>query len=194
MTNTKNAMSTKNLVMYAVLTAIVIILQLMGSFIKLGPFSISLVLVPIVIGAALLGVKAGAWLGFVFGLAVLMSGDAAAFLAVHIPGTILTVLLKGTLAGLITGLVYKLVRPYGLYLAIIVSAIVCPIINTGVFLIGCFIFFMETIKAWATSFGFESAGSYIIFGLVGSNFLFEMLINIILAPAILRLLKIKNYN
>ena len=194
MTNTKNAMSTKNLVMYAVLTAIVIILQLMGSFIKLGPFSISLVLVPIVIGAALLGVKAGAWLGFVFGLAVLMSGDAAAFLAVHIPGTILTVLLKGTLAGLITGLVYKLVRPYGLYLAIIVSAIVCPIINTGVFLIGCFIFFMETVKMWATSFGFESAGSYIIFGLVGSNFLFEMLINIILAPAILRLLKIKNYN
>ncbi len=194
MTKTKKAMSTKDLVMYAALTAIVIILQLMGSFIKLGPFSISLVLVPIVIGTALLGVKAGGWLGFIFGLTVLISGDAAAFLAVHIPGTILTVLLKGILAGLITGLVYRLVRPHGLYLAIIVSAVACPVVNTGVFLIGCSIFFMDTVRAWATSFGFESAGSYIIYGLVGGNFLFEMLINIILSPAIVRLLKLKNYN
>ena len=60
MTNQKSqAMSTKNLVMYAVLTAIVVVLQLLGAFIKFGPFSISLVLVPIVIGAALLGWKGG---------------------------------------------------------------------------------------------------------------------------------------
>ncbi len=194
MEKSKKAMSTKSLVMYAVLTAIVIILQLMGAFVKFGPFSISLVLVPIVIGAALLGVKAGAWLGFVFGLAVLLSGDAAAFLAVNVPGTIATVLLKGALSGLLAGLVYKLLRPKSLYLAIAVAAIVCPIVNTGIFLVGCFLFFMETIVGWAASFGFASAGSYIIYVLVGGNFLFEMFINIILSPAIVRLLKIKNYN
>ena len=194
MSNTKKAMSTKNLVMYAVLTAIVIILQLLGAFIKFGPFSISLVLVPIVIGATLLGATAGAWLGFVFGVAVLISGDAASFLAVNVPGTIITVLAKGTLAGLITGLVFKAVSKKGLYPAIAVSAIVCPVVNTGVFLIGCFLFFMETIAGWAAALGFESAGSYIVFVLVGGNFLFEVLINIILAPAIVRLLKIRNYN
>ncbi len=190
----KRAMSTKNLVMYAVLTAIVVILQFMGSFIKLGPFSISLVLVPIVIGSALLGFKAGAWLGFVFGVTVLISGDAAAFLAVDVFGTVLTVLIKGALAGLFTGLIYKLARPKGLYVAIIVSAIVCPIVNTGIFLIGCGLFFMETIRAWGEALGFASTGNYIIYGLVGGNFLFEMLINIILSPAIVRLLKVKNYN
>ena len=58
--NGKNVKSsTRNLVMYSILTAVVVLLQFMGSFIRLGPFSVSLVLVPIVIGAALLGAKAG---------------------------------------------------------------------------------------------------------------------------------------
>ena len=83
--NTTNKMSTKNLVLGAILTALVILLQFMGSFIKLGPFSISLVLIPIVIGAATCGTGVGAWLGFVFGIVVLISGDAAAFLAVNVP-------------------------------------------------------------------------------------------------------------
>lgn len=93
-------MSTQSLVLCAIMTALVIILQFMGAFIKLGTFSISLVLVPIVIGAAICGVGAGAWLGFVFGIVVLLSGDAAAFLAVSVPGTIITVLAKGTACGL----------------------------------------------------------------------------------------------
>ncbi|MBO5733597.1 MAG: ECF transporter S component [Clostridia bacterium] len=195
MTNQKRkAMSTKNLVMYAVLTAIVVILQYLGAFIKFGPFSISLVLVPIVIGAALLGPLAGAWLGTVFGITVLWSGDATAFLTVNVVGTVITVLAKGALSGLVTGLAFKLLNKYNLYLAIAVSAIVCPVVNTGVFLIGCFLFFMETITGWAQGLGFESTSGYIIYGLVGGNFLFEVLINIILAPAIVRLLKIKNFN
>ena len=82
---TTNKMSTKNMVLGAILTALVILLQFMGSFIHLGPFSISLVLIPIVIGAATCGAGIGAWLGFVFGIVVLISGDAAAFLAVNVP-------------------------------------------------------------------------------------------------------------
>ena len=101
---------------------------------------------------------------------------------------------KGALSGLITGIVFKLLNKCNLYLAIVVSALVCPVVNTGVFLIGCLLFFMETIIGWAQALGFESAGNYIIFGLVGGNFLFEVLINIILAPAIVRLLKIRKSN
>ena len=78
----------------AILTAVVVVLQLLGSFIHLGPFSISLVLVPIVIGAALYGWIAGAWLGLVFSIVVLLT-DAGAFLAVSVPGTIITVVFKG---------------------------------------------------------------------------------------------------
>ena len=70
---------TRRLVALALFTAIVVVLQLLGSFIRFGTFSISLVLVPIVIGAVLYGPWAGAFLGAVFGLVVLLSGDAAAY-------------------------------------------------------------------------------------------------------------------
>ena len=103
-------METRKLTMAAVLTALTVLLQYMGSFVKLGPFSISLVLIPIVIGAATCGVKVGAWLGFVFGGVVLLSGDAAAFLAVDVLGTIITVLAKGTLCGLLAGFAFKAVK------------------------------------------------------------------------------------
>lgn len=182
---------TKNLVLYAVLTALVIILQAVGATIKFGMFSITLTLVPIVIGAALLGPIAGAWLGFVFGAVVLISGDAAPFLAVDILGTVITVIAKGTLAGLFTGLTYKALIKLNMYVATALSAIVCPVVNTGIFLLGCYAFFMPTITEWATQLGFPSASNYIIFGLVGVNFLLEIGANVILSPVIIRLLKIK---
>ena len=140
--------NTQKIVGLGLFTAIVIVLQLMGSFIRFGTFSISLVLVPVVIGAALYGAGAGAWLGFVFGVVVLLSGDAAAFLGVNALGTILTVLVKGTLAGLLSGLVYKALENKNRTLAVAVAAVVCPVVNTGVFLIGCLLFFMETIGGW----------------------------------------------
>ena len=50
----------------ALLTAIVVVLQFLGFFLRFSTFSISLVLMPIVIGAALYGIGTGAWLGLVF--------------------------------------------------------------------------------------------------------------------------------
>lgn len=184
----KTKMSTKTMVLGAVLSALVIVLQLMGAFIRLGPFSVSLVLVPIVIGAAMCDTRIGAWLGFLFGVVVLLSGDAAAFLAINIPGTIITVLVKGSACGLVAGLVYKLLERFNRYLAVLVAAIVCPVVNTGVFLLGCSVFFMETIKTWANG---GDVLTYMILGLVGGNFLVELAINIVLSPVIVRILNIK---
>ena len=177
--------SSRTLALGAMFTAIVVVLQLLGSFIHFGPFSISLVLVPIVIGAALCGPVIGAWLGFVFGFTVLLSGDAGAFLAVNVPGTIITVLLKGTLCGLVAGVVYSALKKVNEYLAVLISAIVCPVVNTGVFLICCALFFMPTIREWA---GGTSVFKFMILGLVGGNFLFELIFNIILSSAIIRII------
>lgn len=185
-----NTGKTRKLTGIAIFTAIVVVLQLLGSFIRFGPFSISLVLIPIVVGAAMYGVAAGAWLGFVFGLIVLLSGDAAAFLGVNAIGTIITVIAKGTLAGLCAGLVYRALEKTNTYVAVIASAIVCPVVNTGVFLLGCLIFFMETISGWAAAAGFPSAGTYMIVGLVGLNFVFELLVNVVLSPVIIRIIAI----
>lgn len=181
---------TKKLVGVALFTAIVVVLQLIGSGIKLGPFSISLVLVPIVIGAALYGKSAGAWLGFVFGFTVLVT-DAAAFLAVSVPGTILVCLAKGILAGLCAGAVYKAVEKKNATLGVALAAITAPVVNTGVFLIGCALFFLDTVRGWGEAFGFGSnVLAYMIFGLVGANFLLELAINVILSPAIVRLIEV----
>ena len=185
-----NTGKTRKLTGIAIFTAIVIVLQLLGSFIRFGPFSISLVLIPIVVGAAMYGTAAGAWLGFIFGLVVLLSGDAAAFLGVNALGTIISVIAKGTLAGLCAGLVFRALVKTNTYVAVIVSAVVCPVVNTGVFLLGCLLFFMETINGWAAAAGFASAGTYMIVGLVGLNFVFELLVNVILSPVIVRIISI----
>ena len=171
-------------------TAIVIVLQLMGSFIRFGMFSISLVLLPIVIGGALYGAGAGAWLGLVFGAAVLLSGDAATFLAISIPGTIITVLLKGVLAGWVSGLVYKLLAKKNATIATVAAAVVCPIVNTGVFLLGCFTFFMDAIREWALADFGDNVMLYMIVGLVGLNFVAEFVINLIFSPTIVYIINI----
>jgi uncharacterized membrane protein len=189
-TTNKQRTATATLAMGAVLTALVIVLQYLGSFIKFGMFSISLVLIPIVIGAATCGPKISTWLGFVFGAMVLISGDAAAFLAIDVFGTVFTVLVKGIACGLLAGLTYRLLEKKNRYLAVIAAAIVCPLANTGVFLIGCFLFFFETIKEWGVAGGFSNVISYMILGLVGGNFLFEMAFNIVLSPTVVRVLSV----
>lgn len=188
MSNTKKQ-QTQTLVLGAILTALVIVLQLMGSFIRFGMFSISLVLIPIVIGAATCGYKIGAWLGFVFGAAVLLSGDAAPFMAIDVFGTILTVLLKGTACGLLSGLVYKALEKRNRYLAVMAAAVVCPIVNTGVFLLGCVVFFLGAITEWGIAEGFTNVAAYMFLVLAGGNFLLELAANIILSPVILRVLR-----
>ena len=184
--------STKTMVMGAILTALVAILQLMGASIRLGPFSISLVLLPIVIGAATCGKWIGAWLGLVFAVVVLASGDAAAFLAVSPAGTVITVVAKGVLSGYLAAVFYGLFEKKNRYLATVIAAVVCPVVNTGVFLLGCLAFFMETVSGWAAEAGLGgNVAQYMIFFLVGGNFLFELATNIILSPVVVRLLNIR---
>lgn len=167
-----------------ILTAIVIVFQFIGASIKFGTFSISLVLIPIVIGAALGGKWVSTWLGFVFGMVVLLSGDAAAFLVIDPMGTVITVILKGTLAGFIGGIAFEMLKKVNIYFAVIVSAILVPVTNTGIFLLGCKLFFFETITEWGIGLGFNSPVAYMIFGLVGINFILELVVNILLSPTV----------
>ncbi len=188
--------ATRKLALGAILTALVIVLQLL-SFLKLGPFQMSLVLIPIIIGAATGGVGIGAWLGFAFGAVVLINGDAAPFMAVNVFGTIVTVLVKGTACGLAAGIVIKFFEKIHRDIAVLAAAFVCPIVNTGVFLIGCRLFFWETVNEWAATWcaamGYESVnlGAYVILGLVGINFLFEFGSSLLLSPIVVRILDMR---
>lgn len=188
---TKNqSVNIEKLVLLALLTAMVAVLAFLGGFIKIGGLaSISLTLIPVVIGATLCGPFAGAWLGGVAGAIFFATPDAAFWLGLSVPGTIITVMVKGILSGLCAGLVYKLLEKVNRYLAVIASAIVCPVVNTGLFLLGSLVFFMDTVSEWATAEG-TSVGAYLIIFFVGLNFVFELITNIAVSPAIVRILDV----
>jgi uncharacterized membrane protein len=191
MKTNKKATSTEKLVLLAILTALVAILSYVGGFIKIGGLaSISLTLIPVVIGAALCGSYAGAWLGVVAGVVFFITPDAAFWFGLSIPGTIITVIVKGALSGFAAGLTYMLLERVNRYLAVFASAIICPIVNTGVFLLGCLIFFIDSVSAGAADEGM-TLGAYLIIFFVGLNFVFEMLANILLSPTIVRILNIR---
>ena len=189
-------MSTETLTMGAVLTAVIVILQYLAVGVRAAlpflTFTISLVLIPIVIGAAKCGPYMGAWLGFVFGTIVLLSGDASAFLVIDPLGTIITVLVKGVACGLAAGFVYSLLEKKQQTVAVYASAVVCPLVNTGVFFLGCVLFFMDTVAEWAAAAGFGgNVTLYMFVGLAGTNFLIELLVNVFLSRVIIRILDLK---
>lgn len=185
-----NSEKIHKLVGAGLLTAVVIVVYLLTMGLYIGPFNITFALIPIVVGAALYGWTAGAWLGLVFGIMVLVTGGANAFLVINAPGTIATVLLKGVLAGAASGLAYKVFEKKNRWVATIFAAVVTPIVNTGIFLLGCLAFFMPLINEWASAFGYETAGAYMIFGLTGINFLVEFGTNLLLSSVIVRVLDI----
>ena len=190
-TTNKNREQVEKLVLMALLTAMVAVLAYFGGFIRIGGLaSISLTLIPVVIGAALCGPFAGAWLGGVAGAIFFTTADAVFWFGLSIPGTVITVMVKGILSGLLAGLAYKLLEKYNKYLAVIVSAVVCPVVNTGIFLLGSMIFFVDTVKAGASAEG-TTVFAYLIVAFVGLNFVFELLANIILSPAIVKILSLK---
>lgn len=182
---------TKRLALVSLLTALTAILAYFGGFVKIGGLaSISLTLIPVVIGAALCGKSAGAWLGGVSGAVFFLTADSAFWLGLSVHGTIITVMLKGILAGFCAGLVYELLASKNRYLAVILAAIVCPVVNTGIFLIGCLVFFLDTVTKMAAGEG-VSMWTYLIVAFVGLNFVFELVTNIVLSPVIVRLINIR---
>ncbi|MBE6645976.1 MAG: ECF transporter S component [Ruminococcaceae bacterium] len=192
-TKTQSRQQTEKLVLVALLTALVAILSYLGGFIKIGGLaSISLTLIPVVLGAALCGSYVGAWLGVVSGAVFFMTADAVFWFGLSIPGTIITVLIKGAAAGFLAGLAYKALEKFNRYVAVFVSAIVAPVVNTGIFLLGCLVFFMDTVNAGAAAEQM-SVGGYLIVFFVGLNFVFELIVNILLSPAILRIINIKKH-
>ena len=175
---------TQKVVGMGLFTAIIVALQMLASAIKFGPFSITLVLAPIVIGAALYGIGAGAWLGLTFGVTVLISGDAAAFLTINPIGTVLTVIAKGMVAGIVAAVIYKAIEKKNKTVAVVAAGIACPIVNTGIFLIGCYLFFRDWLIAVFGTTGFAT----VITGLVSVNFAVELGINMLLASVIVRII------
>lgn len=184
----------KNITILGVLTAIIVVLQIFGSYFKIGTISLSFVLVPIVIGGILTGVIGGAILGFVFGLTTLIMGVVGAdqftfvLFSDHPFLTILTCIVKGSAAGFMSGLVYKLLNAKNMAIATFAASAIAPIVNTGLFIVGAFCM-ADTLNA---NFIAENSNVvyFIFIGCAGINFLIELAINLFLAPSVCEIIKV----
>ncbi len=187
-----NTGKTQRLVGMSIFTALVVVLQLIATFIKFGPFSITLALTPIVVGSALYGTKSGAWLGGVFGVVVLLMSitgaevGGAALWAVNPILTAVLCILKGAAAGFAAGLVYNWLAKKHRTAAVFAAGIVSPVVNTGIFCAALVLFYRPTLAAWA---GGTDVVYYIFFVLIGVNWLVEMAVNAVLSPVVVRIVE-----
>lgn len=180
----KNRKKIQEMVVVASLGAIVAVLQYISMFIKFGPFNITLALTPIVVGAILYGPKAGGILGFIMGLVVLLTNSADFF--VFSPfWTIVTCLLKSTAAGVMAGYINKWIKKRTL--SIVVSSVVTPLINTGIFIIMCLIVFLPLLRTWA---GDSNVLGFLFITLIGLQAIIEFVINAVLSPVVVQLVNI----
>ena len=177
----------------SLMAAIIAVLTVLGNFVRFGPFPITLALAPIIIGAAMYGAGAGAILGGVFGLVTLISGLAGwdGGTVVYLMGIapfacILVCVGKGVVAGWCAGLVYRAIEKKNRHVGVVAAGIVCPVVNTGVFIIGMLLFFTSALESWASGQGLMY---YVIFGLTGVNFLVELAVNLVLSSGITAIIK-----
>lgn len=193
MNNSKKGSDVRRMTGLAIFTAIVVVLQIVSTFVKFGPFTITLSLAPIIIGAAIYGAGAGAYLGFVFSAVVVLTGILGwdggfimMLMGISPIGLLITALGKGTAAGWISGLAYKAISKKNELVGVITAGVVCPIVNTGLFVAGMLVFFADTFAAMA---GGQNLLAFIIFGLAGINFVIELLVNIVLSSGITQIIK-----
>ena len=181
----------------AMFAAVVVVLQMFVS-IPVGMFTITLTLVPIMLGAILFGPASGAILGGVFGVVVaiqVVTGAAGLlssemFLQTPVVTVILCVL-KGTAAGWVSGLIYRVFAKHEkTKLGVILSSIACPIVNTGIFALGMFVFYNALINTWAINNAFANGFTFVMVGCIGLNFVVEFAVNVLLIPVALRMMKI----
>ena len=191
MSRTNIKSGTYRLTGLAILTAVIIVLQVFTTFVKFGPFSITLALIPMVVGAAMYGIGAGAYLGAVLGVVVTVMcvtggdvGGAMVWAANPFMCAVVCVL-KTAIAGLCAGAVYKALSKANRFAAVLLAAVVSPIVNTGLFIVGMLLFFKDLLASWA---GGSDLLTYIILGLTGVNFLVELGVNIVLTPVVVKII------
>ena len=188
--------SARNVAILGILIALVIVLQLFASAIPMFGITLNFSLIPIAIAGILLGYLGGAIVGFFCGLVVFISmavlgGEVFTATLFQAHPVILTIICIGktTVAGLVSGLIFKFISKKSVFVAVCVSAVILPIVNTGIYMLG--IVLMKDTTATFLGMGVSSAGVVFttVFAIIWLNFVLEMAVNLIFIPMIHRVIK-----
>ncbi len=193
----KKFFSTRNITYLSVLTAFIVVFQLVSSLVPLpGGAALNLTLVPIVLGGIILGSSGGAFLGLTFAVIVVIMSiakpEGMMIFIIESPSAlvffIFSTLVRGFLVGIVPALVFKLISKKNVHVATVVSSAVAPITNTAVFILSSLALFgmlPDSLDMNALEFF-----KYLVLTVAGVNFLIEFAINIILSPAIYSVVRI----
>ena len=180
----KKIFTTEFITKVGLLAAVEAILYFLGGIITISGVSINLALIPIAFGAIMFGPMCGALLGLLNGAMVLADPNTqAVFMNVDlfgpwsIPGTIVVCLLKCSLAGVVGGFLFKLLKKHNL-VAIFFASFAVPVVNTSIFLIGACIFFTPMLEG-------------LLIAVFSFNLLVEIGVTAIFTPVIIRLIHIE---
>lgn len=185
---------TLHMVQTAMLIALIVALQVLSTALSraaLLPFNLTLTMIPILVGALLYGIGEGAILGAVFGIVVMILGftgydpTCAPLIEANVFCFVAICLIKGIAAGAAAGAVGKLLRKR-MYIAALAAAVVAPVVNTGLFLLGMRFCYYDLMVLWADG---KNLVYYMLIVLAGINFLVELGVNLILSPAVTRIVK-----
>ena len=179
----KKFFNTKMIATTGILLGVEIVLQLVGNYVVIpgGFANLNFSLIIITLGAILYGPLVGGFLGLVSGALTLFSPSTISyFFAVSPIGTILACLIKTTVAGVVAGFIFKALKNKNDLAGSILASIAAPILNTGIFAIFCVIFFKQRLL----EINPDSLAAALFLGMIGVNFIFEIIINVIVVPSL----------
>ncbi len=189
-----------NLVQLALLTAIIVIMAFIPSigYIRTPLFEITLIVVPVALGAVLLGPSAGLFLGTVFGLTSFiqcfgMSPLGVALMSVNPIFTFIVCMIPRMLMGWLTGLIFKAVQKIDKtkFISYLTANIAGPLLNTILFTSTLFLLFSNApvIADLRASSGAANIFTFAVW-FVGVNGLIEAAISAVVGTAISKALAV----
>lgn len=183
----RNKEKIRELVGLAMLSTLIVALQAISNYIPFGPVSITLALIPIVVGSIIYGPKGGLILGTVMGIMVCFAPSTMAlFMPYSVMLTIIVCLVKSAVAGLVAGYIFKFLSKKNRFLAIVLASISVPLVNTGLFTVACYTLFLPLIKTLASAEA-ASVTAFLFLTMIGLNFLIEFATNSILSPIVVKI-------
>lgn len=190
--NNSKFFTARNVAYFGILLALVVVMQAFGGAINIGAVSLNFTLIPIVLGAIMLGPVAGAILGLACGVVVavqVIMGLVPFYVLIWTGApvqAVLTCVIKTTVAGFVAGVAFKALSKKNKYVAVFVASALVPIINTSLFIVGCF-------AMWNVIYDMAGGTNilwFILVSLVTFNFFIELAVNLLCAPALYRVIKI----
>ena len=193
----------KSVIGLAVFTLIIVVMAFTpAGFLKTGNLEASFLVVPVAIGAILLGPTNGAVLGLVMGVVSFAqcfgaSDMGSALFGVSAINTFLLCVIPRVICGWMAGVFYDLLSKIDKtgFVPQIAAAVVCPLFNFILFMLGLSLLFGQTPYLLNLQTQMNASGIGFYFALGGMNLLYELLSSLVLTTGISTLiLKFKNRN